>query len=126
MAAAFTLFCSENYSTFEADNPEKSAEGVARVMALAWKNLDPGTQAKYKEWATGKQHMQRLWYGYHIFVSENYAEIKARYPEASREDMTREVSSAWKDLDPETKAKYNERAAAARQGSSDSADTKVQ
>ena len=59
-------------------------------------------------------------------MSENYAEIKARNPEASHPDIFQELGSAWKNLDPETKAKHNDRGDAARLGSADSPDTKGQ
>ena len=107
----FLVFCSENYSAFVANNPEKSTEELAKVMSLAWSNLDPGTKAKYKAKAMRKKHQQTFQYGYNVFYSEKYAEIKARYPEASYYDMFKEAASAWKNLDAETKAKYNERAA---------------
>ena len=93
------MFISENYAEIKARNP-KVRIGIKPVRTKC---------------------------GHHsIFMSENYAEIKACNPEANPQAMLRKLSSAWKNLDPETKAKHKNRGHAARLGSADSPDTKGQ
>ena len=104
---------SENYAEIKARYPEASHPDILREVASAWKNLDAETKAEYNERAAASSRGSSGYNGYNgwtIFSKENYAEIKACNPEASHRDILRELGSAWKNLDQETKAKYNKQA----------------
>ena len=125
----YNIFMSENYAEIKARYPEASHPDILREVASAWKNLDAETKAEYNERAAASSRGSSGYNGYNgwtIFTIENYAEIKARNPEASPQVMLQKLGSAWKNLDPETKAKYNERGAATYQDSADSPATKDQ
>lgn len=75
--------------------------GVKPVLAAASDAATTDTKKRAKREGPKKGRTS-----YQFFIKEKRAEMKSTHPQASTADVTKEIGKAWKDVDPETRKKY--------------------
>ena len=126
----YNLFVADERHRIAVANPDDSTQEIMKKVGAAWKALE---EAEREEWnneariaktpdASSDEEMEveekkekkekkpRAKTGYNLFVADERPRIKKANPDDSTQELMKKVGAAWKALEEEKRAEWNESA----------------
>ena len=132
----YFIWYKENFPKLKVSNPDLTGTQLQKMAGSIWMDLDPESKAEYHDrYKLAREDYQMELAAYKemldsekdlkkprippkpfiMFYTENLTMIKASNPVLNGNELAKKAASIWKDLDPESKADYNDRHKLARE-----------